>query len=154
MSTDEPRVVIARRLTRLDRLHGAWWPRSSDLDQELAPMLAVVAPRLGPVLGVMLNRDEWTTSRETVQRPGPGRMWISWYGLTEPHLVVLHCDRSRRVALLLLPPDTPERVALTATLMASTPGNVLTPDETLVLARHRSAVPSIADGGAWAHRVV
>jgi hypothetical protein len=52
-------LVIAQRPTRRDHLHGAWWPHSSDIDQELAPMLALVAARFGAVFGVMLNRDEW-----------------------------------------------------------------------------------------------
>jgi len=58
-------------------------------------------------------------------------MHDGWYGVTEPHQMVLLCDRSRRLALLVLPPDTPGPVALTATLMARAPGNALSTDETL-----------------------
>jgi hypothetical protein len=46
---------------------------------------------------------------------------ISWYGLTEPHASVLHCGGHNRIALLVLPPDKPEEVALTAMLMAAAP---------------------------------
>ena len=130
----EPRLVITQHPTRRDHLHGAWWPYSTDIDLELAPMLAAASGRFRAVLGVTLNREEWPDARASGQLAGVGRTKLSWYGLAEPHLVVLHCSDQRRIALLLLPPDTPEQVALTATLMASTPGNGLTTIETLARA--------------------
>lgn len=98
-------------------------------------MLAMVGSRFGAIFGVMLNRDEWSDAAVAGQQTRIGKTKISWYGLAESHQVVLHCDQSRRLALLILPPDTPERIALTATLMACAPGNVLTTDETLIRAR-------------------
>lgn len=135
ISGREPRLVIARRPTRRDHLQGAWWPYTTDIERELAPMLAVVAPRFRAVVGVMLNRDEWPTTPLGWQPGRPGKVKISWYGLPEQHLVVLHCSEQRRIALLLLSPDTPEEIAVTATLMASAPGNALTTNETLAKAR-------------------
>jgi Family of unknown function (DUF5994) len=131
----EPRLVIAQRPTRRDHLHGAWWPYTTDLERELAPMLTAVAARFRAVLGVMLNRDEWRDAPLAGQRARTDKAKISWYGLLEPHLVVLHCSGHRRVALLVLSPDTSEQIALTATLMASAPGNGLTTSETLARAR-------------------
>lgn len=140
MSTREPRLVIARRLTRRDHLHGAWWPRSLDIDQELAPMLSMVTSRFGPVLGITLNRDEWDDGAVPGPRTRHGKTKLSWYGLPEQHQVVLFCGHARRIALLLLPPDTPEPIALTATLMACAPGNSLTTEQTLT--RAKSAAPA------------
>ena len=137
----EPRLVIAQRPTRRDHLHGAWWPYSGDIDEELVPMLALVRARFGAVFGVMLNRDEWPDADVASRQARNGKTKISWYGVTEPHQMVLMCDRSRRLALLVLPPDTPEPVALTATLMACAPGNVLSTNETL--SRARAEAPSI-----------
>jgi hypothetical protein len=139
MRVPEPRLVIAQRPTRRDHLHGAWWPHSSDIDQELAPMLALVAARFGAVFGVMLNRDEWPEAAVAGHRTRIGQTKISWYGLTEAHQMVLQCDQSRRLALLVLPSDTPERIALSATLMACAPGNALTTEETLIRARAAAA---------------
>ncbi len=131
----ELRLVIAHRPTLRDHLHGAWWPYTTDIERELAPMLAAAASRFRAVVGVMLNRDEWPTATLGWLPAQPGRLKISWYGLPESHLVVLHCSERRRIALLLLPPDTPEEIAVTATLMASTAGNGLTTNETLTIAR-------------------
>src|SRR5579875_1813191 len=96
MHIREPRLVIAQRPTRRDHLHGAWWPHSSDIDQELAPMLALVGARFGAVFGVMLNRDEWSDAAIAGHRTRMGKTKISWYGLAESHEMVLLCDRSRR----------------------------------------------------------
>ena len=131
----EPRLVIAQRPTRRDHLHGAWWPYSTDIEREIIPLLTAVGARFRAVWGVMLNRDEWPTMTPAVQPARAGKIRISWYGLPESHLVVLQCSEHRRIALLLLPPETPEQIALTAILMASAPGNELTADETLVKAR-------------------
>ena len=135
MTGYEPRLVVAQRPTRRDHLHGAWWPRSSDIDAELAPMLALVTLRFGAVHGVTLNRDEWPGVAVTGQHTRIGKTKISWYGLTEAHQGVLFCGEGRRLVLLVLPPDTPERIALTATLMACTPGNALSTEEALTRAR-------------------
>jgi hypothetical protein len=135
IATRSPRIVIAPRPTLRDHLHGAWWPYTTDIEHELAPMLAAVASRFRAVAGVMLNRDEWPTAALNWLPAQAGRLKISWYGLPESHLVVLHCSEQRRIALLLLPPNTPEGVAVTATLMASAPGNGLSTMETLLIAR-------------------
>jgi hypothetical protein len=47
---------------------------------------------------------------------------------------MLYCSGHNQIALLVLPPDTPEEVALTAMLMAAAPGNCLTTTETLARA--------------------
>jgi hypothetical protein len=131
---DDTRLVIAERLARRDHLHGAWWPHSTDIEHELAPMLSLALTRLHAVLGVTLNRDEWPGAPLVLQ-PLPVRSpKISWYGLSEPHLAMLHCGAHNRIALLVLPPDTPGELARTAMLMAAAPGNRLTTTETLARA--------------------
>jgi hypothetical protein len=131
----DTRLVIAERPARRNHLHGAWWPYTTDIERELAPMLSLAVTRVGAVLGLALNRDEWPGAPLVPQPPANSRTKISWYGLTEPHLATLHCGGHNRIALLVLPPDAPEQVALTAMLMASAPGNCLTTTETLARAR-------------------
>jgi hypothetical protein len=98
-------------------------------------MLTAAATRFRAVLGVMLNRDEWPGMVPVDLPARAGKAKISWYGLPEPHPVVLRCSEHRRIALPLVPPDTPEVIAVTATLMASAPGNTLTAYQTLTKAR-------------------
>lgn len=110
-------------------------------------MLEVVNTRFASVHGVTLNRDEWPDADPTGKHARLGRTKISWYGLAEAHQMVLFCSQGRRLALLILPPDTPEAVALTATLMACAPGNVLRTDETL--ARAATEAPAMPTDDAW-----
>ena len=112
-------------------------------------MLALVEARFAPVLGVMLNRSEWPDAAVAGHQTRVGKTKVSWYGLADAHQVVLMCDRSRRLVLLVLPPDTPEDVALSATLMACAPGNALTTEETL--ARARAEIRPPVDDTAHAH---
>ena len=131
----DARLVIAERPARRDHLHGAWWPHTTEIERELAPMLSLAVRRFPAVLGVALNRNEWPDAPLVPQSLATSRTKISWYGLSEPHLAVLHCGGHNRIALLVLPPDALEQVALSAMLMASTPGNCLTTMETLARAR-------------------
>ena len=133
--THETRLYLAERLARRDHLHGAWWPRSTDLEQEITPMLAAAATRFRAVVGVLLNQNEWPGTTPSWQPHASSKPKISWYGTQEPHTVVLRCGDMSRVVLLLLPPDTPESVALSATFLACRPGNLLTAGETLERAR-------------------
>lgn len=150
----DTRLVIAERRARRDHLHGAWWPYSTDIEHELAPMLTRALIRVQAVLGVTLNRDEWPGAPLLLQ-PLPTRSpKISWFGLTEPHLAMLHCGGQNRIALLVLPPDTPEAVAVIAMLMTTAPGNRLTTTETLARARERGAAQSHPDHLVqWSNRV-
>lgn len=148
----DTRLVIAERPARRDHLHGAWWPHSTDIERELAPMLTRALTRVHAVLGVTLNREEWPGAPLLLQ-PLPTRSpKISWFGLTEPHLAVLHCGGQNRIALLVLPPDTLEEVAVTAMLLAAAPGNRLTTNETLASAREQmqpTSHGSITTSRSW-----
>ena len=57
-----------------------------------------------------------------------------WFGLTEPHLAVLHCGGQNRIAFPVVPPETIGGVAVTAMLLAAAPGNRLSTSETLASA--------------------
>lgn len=135
LSGTEPRLVIAEHPALRDHLHGAWWPRTTNISNELAPLLRVVAARVRSVVSVALNRDEWPDAPLALQATVTGRVKVTWYGLTEPHLMILRLDRQRKFSLLVVPPDTAESVALTAMLMSSQPGNDRTTTDLLAYAR-------------------
>jgi hypothetical protein len=109
-------------------------------------MLALVGARFGVIFGVMLNRAEWPGAAVVSSQTRIGKTKISWYAPAERHEAVLLCEQSRRLTLLVLPPDTPEQIALTAALMACAPGNALTTNETLARAR-LEAQPPLSDTG-------
>ena len=88
---NQTRLLLAERPALRDHLHGAWWPRSGDIAKELAPLLRAVTSR-ARVVGVALNRDEWPDAPLALDQTITGRVKISWYGLPEPHLMVLRLD--------------------------------------------------------------
>lgn len=145
----ETRLVIAERLVRRDHLHGAWWPHTTDIEHELGPMLSLALTRLHAVLGVTLNRDEWPGAPLILHPLLTRSPRISWYGLTEPRLAMLHCGGHNRIALLVLPPETPDEIAVTAMLMAAAPGNSLTTTQTLARARERAQPTSPKRTDTW-----
>jgi hypothetical protein len=129
--TREARLVIAEHLNRRDNLCGAWWPRSRFVAEELPALLSVASRRFRTILGVTLTLAEWPGSDIGHQYCGP-RTKLNWYGLEARDLAVLHVEGARRINLLVIPPDTAESVAISAMLMASTPGNSRTPQQLLV----------------------
>jgi hypothetical protein len=133
--TVQTRLYLAERLARRDHLHGAWWPHTTDIEQELFPMLAIIGGRFRSVAGVLLNQREWPQTAPGWQPRQGSKPKVSWYGAEEPHTAVLRCGDLSRIVLLVLAPDTPESVALSATFMACTPGNSLTAAQTLARAQ-------------------
>ena len=133
----EARLVVAERIVRRDCLHGTWWPRTTDIQAELALLLAHPRTRTHQVFRVSLNRDDWPGAPMIVQSTQTRSPKISWYAQHEPHLAQLHIRGPARIALLLLPPDTPEDVALTVMLMTTTSGNCLGTTQTLARAYGR-----------------
>ncbi len=130
----EPRLAIAERPTVRDHLHGAWWPYGTVIEPELVPLIEAVGTRFRSVLGVMLDHDEWPSAPRDWQPDGVEHATLTWHTLPEPHLAILRCSGHYRLRLLVLPPDTPEDVALTATLLAVRAGNELTTSQALARA--------------------
>ena len=94
-------------------------------------MLEAAQHRFRSILGVSLTLQEWPGADIAVQYCGL-RTKLNWYGLPSRELAVLHVEGARRINLLVVPPETSESIAITAMLMASTPGNTRTPEELLV----------------------
>ena len=142
------RLAIAERPTRRDRLNGAWWPYSTNVDVELAPLLEAVGRRFRTVLEVLLDQEEWEPLPPSWQPASAGGATLTWRAMPEPHLAILRCRQRCWLTLLVLAPDTPEDVALTATLMAMQPGNALTTTQVLggaqVRAAERIGAPGVA----------
>lgn len=134
----DDRIVLTPRLVRRDHLQGAWWPTSTDVTAELKWMLSTAVAQQHVVTGVTLNRDEWPDAPLVVRALTTKNPTVNWYGLAEANLAVLH-GRNGRLALLVVPPETPDEVAHAAMRMASTPGNLLTTAETMSEAYARAA---------------
>jgi len=98
-------------------LDGAWWPRSTDLAEELPALLtALSAAHLGPVALVGYRRGAW--------KPAPGNIDLAGHAVhlqgfvsPDPPTLVVVDDSGRRVTMRVVPPDTDDAAA--AELMAA-----------------------------------
>ncbi len=125
------RLAMTRELIRANRLDGAWWPYSSDVTKELAPLLDAVSRRVGRIRGVLLNRSEWAPTPLDWIPCGSRRTRISWYGNQDADVAIVIGDNDKRVALLVVPFSAGVSDAIRAMEMASTSGNGLSGTETL-----------------------
>lgn len=97
-------------------LDGAWWPRSRNLQVEIADLVDHFPPEKGEVVRLLFARPDWdgqnaehsdhvvTTSRRPVK--------VSSFAHDDTHRVVLHMRSHRNYFVLVIPPDTPEHIAL------------------------------------------
>ncbi|MDP9117259.1 MAG: DUF5994 family protein [Actinomycetota bacterium] len=125
------RLSITASLARANKLDGAWWPYSTNVTQELEPLLEALSRRLGRIRGVLLNRSEWEPTPLDWIPCGNRRTKISWYGLQDADTAVVIGDNDKRVALLVIPPSAVVTSAIRAMDMASAARNELTGAQTL-----------------------
>ena len=134
-----PRLRLKPKARQNGYVDGAWWPRSDDLATELPDLLAVLSDRLGPIVRVIFNSNEWA-------KPGAGfatggrRVRLDGYRLQPTNTVeVLGLNRNSIVLLVVAPNADPDEAH--ATLMAAAaPGNDSTVDDLLMVsARERES---------------
>lgn len=90
-------------------LDGAWWPRSTNLANELPGLVAKLSYRLGQVNLVGYHQNSWTETPPQVEIAGHT---VELLGVSsdEPNTVVL-VAKEHHIALLVIPPDASEQVA-------------------------------------------
>jgi Family of unknown function (DUF5994) len=124
-------------------LDGAWWPRSSDLTTELAPLLEELSRRGIRATRVAFNPGSWAAAPRRLQ-VGDRTVRLGWFRHLDPQLLNLTGDLRRgRVDLLVVPPDTTKADARRAFTAATDRGNSAEP--TVLL--HALDAPEPADGG-------
>jgi hypothetical protein len=114
-------------------LDGGWWPRSTDPIAELPGLVLAIDHFRGPVRQLILNARSWDSH--------PHRLGVAGRVIRPGHLtsqpatlITAMCDRGGRVDLLVIPPETPRRIAETAMLLAAATDNVLPAQDILLAA--------------------
>jgi len=111
-------------------VHGAWWPRSTQLATELRELLDVLASRSGPIDRVIYDENLWASTPLRIEVRG--------------HSVILEASRDQsintlsvigqrfgKLVLLVVPPYTKPTRAYTAVMTASKPEDCSSADELL-----------------------
>lgn len=93
-----------------EHIDGAWWPRSTNLVDELPGLAASLSDRLGRIVMVGYRRNGWHNTPVLAQIDGHP---IELLGFTsdEPASVIVMGDNGRHITLHVIRPDTDEDVA-------------------------------------------
>lgn len=111
-------------------VQGAWWPRADQLFVELPDLLAALEPRVGPVDRVIYDETSWAPQPLRMEFRGRSII-LEGSSTASSNTLSLIGERSGRLALLVVPPQTKPERAYAAVMAASDPDNVSTPDELL-----------------------
>lgn len=103
------------------RLGGAWWPRSRDLETELADLVDHLRSGLGRVIRAVCSRSDWVREPLAVEA-GSGTVTVGWLPQDDAHLLILTFP-TRNLTLLVVPPGYTEARATGVMGRATSPGN-------------------------------
>jgi Family of unknown function (DUF5994) len=92
-------------------LDGAWWPRTSDLTEELPPLITELHRRGIRVTRAVYNPDSWAPAARRLQADGR-IIQLGWFRHIDRQLLNMTGDATRgRLDLLVVPPDASEAAA-------------------------------------------
>ncbi|WP_370246887.1 DUF5994 family protein [Nocardioides sp.] len=95
------------------RLDGVWWPTSRRLSDQLGDLFRMWPIQHGRIIRVLYSPPDWDDQPRRVQVPGGFVKTGNFPNDDTRQLIVTMMDR-RRLILGIIPPDTPEPVALAA----------------------------------------
>lgn len=100
-----PRVQLAPHTGPLG-VDGGWWPRSTDLTEELPVLLAAVADRVGHVAVVGYPLGAWAPAPEQLDTAA-GAVRLQGFVSDDPQTLVVIGEHGSALSLLVIPPETP-----------------------------------------------
>jgi Family of unknown function (DUF5994) len=106
----ESRFCLEPLLGRGD-IDGAWWPRSLDVEVELAALLTAMLPLVGRARSVALHRDAWPSRPPQLQITGH-RVLLGWFTHIDPTAITISGASHEPLRLRLIPFDTPQPIAV------------------------------------------
>ncbi len=119
---------------------GAWWPRSRDLAAELPALFAALATRLGVIARMADNLDEWQPTASRLET-GATRVRLGGFHYQGANTIDVIGSDSRRVTLLVVPPETSAADAKKIALAAADGRNVDRVDSLLGRVAGRNGMP-------------
>jgi hypothetical protein len=94
-------------------VHGAWWPRSRDLQVEGADLVDHFPAAVGRINRMLFSRPDWDSSsadgrgtRRILARRGPVK--VGSFPSDDTHLMVLSMASRQRLRLIVVPSDLDE----------------------------------------------
>jgi hypothetical protein len=120
------RLVLAPQGAH-QRLDGAWWPYSQDLERELPALVRDLDRRWGRITHVTVNHRRWPAVPHQVQ-VGPHQVRLGWFDAEQDRdEISLFSYQVGRWDLLVVPPATDPVSAASLMSAASREGNARSP---------------------------
>ena len=137
----ENRLQLKPYRSASEHVDGAWWPRSTQLAEELPELVASVSDRLGRVVMVGYRRNGWHETPTLVEIAGQP---VELLGFTsdEPTSVILFGEDGHHLTLHVIRPDTGEDAAREALQQAGAAEADAVPASASAVAR---SVAEVAD---------
>ena len=112
-SDSVPRPAIRLELVddAASYLHGAWWPRSRDLEVEAADLVDQFPPAAGRISRLLFSRPDWdepTTEGRVLRRirARRGFVKVGSFPSDDTRLMILTMASGRRLRLVVVPSST------------------------------------------------
>jgi hypothetical protein len=141
----QPLRLVLPPVPGVGPLNGAWWPRSRDLDVELADLVDHFPAEAGRISRVIFSRPDWDTSphRVAVTR---GFIKTGSFPRDDTHVMILKLSSGAQLKVLVIPANTPSEAA--RRLMTSANASTNRRSGTELLARAR-ALDEDDPSGHW-----
>lgn len=114
-----------------DRLDGAWWPYSRDLESEMSELVQKFPASHAPVSRALYSRPDWDTAPRKVTA-GHRVIKVGSFPRDDTHVLIVQLSDRRRLTLLVVPPEFTPGQGEEALLAGSTGGNRHTAAELLL----------------------
>lgn len=125
VSTPQSNRPLRLRLGRppgQDRLDGAWWPYSRDLESEMSDLVHQFPPTHGRISRAVYSRPDWDTAPRRLTAGGRV-VEVEALPRDDTHVLIVELGDGSRLTLLVVPPDFTPGQGEEALLAGSTAGN-------------------------------
>lgn len=129
-ASDEPRMEMKPAGSATGYMDGGWWPRSTDPASEFPGLIGALHEQVGQVSRVAYNLDFWATVHRKLTVDGRVVRCEGFHTMNAHTVTAIGVD-SRRVTVLVVPPDTPDDVAHAALQTAASHDNTATTEDIL-----------------------
>jgi hypothetical protein len=129
-TSDEPRIEMKPAGSATGYVDGGWWPRSTDPVGEFPGLIGALHSLVGQVSRVAYNLDFWAPVHRKLTVDGRVVRCEGFHTMNAHTVTAIGVD-SRRVTVLVVPPDTPDDVAQEALRAAAGQDNTATVEDIL-----------------------
>lgn len=127
-----PRLRLKPKAPQSGYVDGAWWPHSVDLTAELPDLLAVLSIRLGPIIRVLYNLNEWAAAPANLATE-ERLVRLDGYRVQPVNTVEVIGLNGNTIVLLIVPPHTEPGQAHATLMAAAGPADSSTVDSLLTI---------------------